>query len=249
MPQYIYAIVIIDGKKKVIKSKGCSGVVEINSTKRELERDLKAAGIKYSYMGISEHPPTTADLDSSKRGRYNFHWNRVKPNQYKSSDGNYEIIKSQYGWEVVWYDLWLGKKVSVAENLPSYEMAKERAMIHRVEKQNDAISKMGKNTPRKSAHDEKLPKNGDIYVCTYGPYSTVEFYMVKGTKGPSMYNLVSISKERYDDENVIPDPRDVLTVGKWHRYNPESKSFQIYPHITAVKWDGKPVYTSDFDYA
>lgn len=195
MPQYAYAVVIIDGERKVIKTKGFSDANPLLANgrvmlaKSELEKDLKATGIKYTYIGISEHPPTAADLDASKRE------------------------------------------------------------IRRAKKQKDVISKMGKNTPRKSAHDEKLPKNGDIYVCTYGPYSTVEFYMVKGTKGSSMYSLVSISKERYDDENVIPDPRDVLTVGKWHRYNPESKSFQIYPHINAVKWDGKPVYTSDFDYA
>ncbi len=188
MPQYAYAVVIVDGKKKVIKTKGYSDA-KVILAKNELEKDLKAAGIKYTYIGISEHPPTAADLDASKRE------------------------------------------------------------IRRTEKQKDTISKMGKKTPRKSAYDEKLPKNGDIYVCTYGPYSTVEFYMVKGTKESSLYNLVSISKEMYDDENVIPDPHDVLTVGKWYKYNPESRSFQIYPHIHAIKWDGKPVYTSDFEYA
>lgn len=145
MPQYAYAVVIINGERKVIKTKGYSDA-KVILAKNELEKDLKAAGIKYTYISISEHPPTTADIDASKRGRYDFHWNRVKPGQYKSSDGNYDIFKSQYGWEVVWYDLWLGKKVTVAENLPSYDMAKERAMIHRVEKQKDAISKMGKNT-------------------------------------------------------------------------------------------------------
>ena len=61
MPQYAYAVIIVDGKRKVIKTKGYPGA-KVILAKNELEKDLKAAGIEYTYIGISENPPTTADL-------------------------------------------------------------------------------------------------------------------------------------------------------------------------------------------
>lgn len=73
MPQYAYAIVIVDGKRKVIKTKGFSDANPLLANgrvmlaKSELEKDLKAAGIKYTYIGISEHPPTAADLEKTAK--------------------------------------------------------------------------------------------------------------------------------------------------------------------------------------
>lgn len=69
MPQYAYAVIIVDGKRKVIKTKGVSDAnpllanAKVMLAKSELEKDLKAAGIKYTYIGISEHPPTAAELE------------------------------------------------------------------------------------------------------------------------------------------------------------------------------------------
>lgn len=66
MPQYAYAIVIVDGKRKVIRTKGYSDA-KVILAKNELEKDLKAAGIKYTYISISECPPTAADLEKNAK--------------------------------------------------------------------------------------------------------------------------------------------------------------------------------------
>ena len=66
MPKYAYAIIVVDGKRKVIRTKGYSDA-KVLLAKNELEKDLKAAGIKYTYIGISEHPPTTAELEKTSK--------------------------------------------------------------------------------------------------------------------------------------------------------------------------------------
>ena len=76
--------------------------------------------------------------------RYVFHWNRVKPGLYRSSDGNYEIIKKKDGWEVQYFDLWNGKKVVDATGMPTYSDAKRACIAIRNKRIDDAIRKLGK---------------------------------------------------------------------------------------------------------
>lgn len=101
MPQYAYAVVIVDGKRKVIKTKGFSDANpllangKVMLAKSELEKDLKAAGIKYTYIGISEHPPTTAELEKvSKAATTKNPASKSKTPSGKTLSGTY--IKSWY---------------------------------------------------------------------------------------------------------------------------------------------------------
>lgn len=100
MPQYAYAVVIVDGKRKVIKTKGFSDANPLLANgrvmlaKSELEKDLKAAGIKYTYIGISEHPPTSAELEKvSKAATKTIAKNPVSKSKPSSTEGTWYFYK------------------------------------------------------------------------------------------------------------------------------------------------------------
>lgn len=76
--------------------------------------------------------------------RYAFHWNRIRPGYYRSSDGNYEIFKRKNGWDVQYFDLWNGKKVIEATGIPTYSDAKKICAAIRDKRIDDAIRKLGK---------------------------------------------------------------------------------------------------------
>lgn len=57
--------------------------------------------------------------------KYDVHWVRIGPGHYmRMPNGNYEIFKKRDGWIVQWFDLWNGKKIIVADRIPTYSDAK-----------------------------------------------------------------------------------------------------------------------------
>ena len=64
---YAYAIVIINGKREVIKTKKYLSIQEDKPARDELEKDLRNAKIKYAFIYTSDHPPTTADIRKNEK--------------------------------------------------------------------------------------------------------------------------------------------------------------------------------------
>ena len=127
---------------------------EAEQARKGMETDVERSGMECIYSAYAKDPRIigmwrdavrSANEDRNKRGKYDLHWVRVKSGHYRLSNGNYDVIRTATGWSVFRHDLWNGKDVQIAGNIPTCETAKDIARLHHDKAQIEAVSRLGKD--------------------------------------------------------------------------------------------------------